>query len=125
MEEILIPIFGMVFVVALPVVLLILFAQKVNQAKHAERMAMIEKGIVIEEPEKQVNRYNALRNGLLMIGLALGAIAGILLNTFFNTWEGEFLIFVLAVLGGGIAFVVYFFIAKKMQKEEDKELPNG
>lgn len=123
-EDFWIPFFGMIFVIALPVVSALILAYKINQSKHAERMAMIDKGIVIEEPEKKVNKYNALRNGLLMIGLSIGAIVGLLVNRLLDVWEGGFLIFILSILGGGIAFVIYFFIARKMQKEEVQDV-NG
>jgi hypothetical protein len=115
---------GMLFFAIFPAMGALLLAHKTNQAKHAERMAMIEKGIVVEEPERKVNRFNALRNGLLMIGLSLGAIAGLSINRFFDIWEGGFLIFILAILGGGIAFIVYFFIARNMQREEGRDV-NG
>jgi ABC-type Fe3+-siderophore transport system permease subunit len=112
---------GIAFIAAFPVTAALLLAQKTNQAKHAERMAMIEKGVLLEEPEKKANKYSALRNGLLMIGLALGAIAGLSINRYFFIWEGGFLVFILALLGGGIAFVIYFFIARKMQREEGRD----
>jgi hypothetical protein len=118
-----IPVLAMIFVITLPVIGGLLLA-KINQAKHAERMAMIEKGITVEEPEKKVNQFNELRNGLLMIGLSLGAIAGLSINRYFFIWEGSFLVFILALLGGGIAFVIYFFIARKMQREEGRDV-NG
>ncbi|MDR1623976.1 MAG: hypothetical protein LBS04_03280 [Tannerellaceae bacterium] len=118
-----IAVLGIIFGIALPIVSVVL-GYKVSQSKHAERMAMIEKGIVIEEPEKKANKFSALRNGLLMIGLSLGAIAGLSINRYFEIWEGSFLIFILALLGGGIAFVIYFFIARKMQREERQDV-NG
>ena len=77
MEDWLIPLVAIVCAVGLPVVLLIVLVVRTTRTKHEERMAMIEKGIVLEEPERKVNKFNALRNGLLMIGLALGAIGGI------------------------------------------------
>ncbi|MDR0429699.1 MAG: DUF4231 domain-containing protein [Tannerellaceae bacterium] len=121
MNGTLIPIFGIIFVIGLPIIGSLLFVHKLAEGKHKERLAMIEKGIIVDDSDKserRASKYNALRNGLVMIGLAIGALAGIVVNSFCNTWEGEFLIFVMAVLGGGIAFVIYFFIARKMQKEE-------
>ncbi|MDH6307023.1 hypothetical protein M2459_003704 [Parabacteroides sp. PF5-5] len=120
-EDILIPIAGMIFVIALPVVVIAMLAHKTEQAKHAERLAMIEKGIIIEKPQKVINRYNALRNGLLMVGLSVGAICGVVINRLLHAWEGGFLIFVLAVLGGGIAYICYFFLARKMQRGDEDE----
>lgn len=119
MEAWLIPLVAIVCAVGMPVLLLIILVVKTSQAKHAERMAMIEKGVVLEEPEKRVNKYGALRNGLLLIGLSIGAMTGVWLGRYCEDFaEADFMIFVLAILGGGIAFIVYFFIARKMEKED-------
>ena len=117
MESWLIPLVAIVCAVGLPVVLLIVLVVRTTRTKHEERMAMIEKGIVLEEPERKVNKFNALRNGLLMIGLALGAIGGIYLDdTMPHDWAGFSV-----VLGGGIAYLAYFFIVLKMLEKEKEQ----
>lgn len=119
MENWLIPLVAIICAVGLPVLLLIIVVVRVSQSKHAERMAMIEKGVILEEPVRRVNKYNALRNGLLLIGVSLGAITGICAGPYIeDNYVANFMIFVLAILGGGIAFIVYFFIARKMEKED-------
>ena len=120
MESWLIPLVAIVCAVGLPVVLLIVLVVRTTRTKHEERMAMIEKGIVLEEPERKANKFNALRNGLLMIGLALGAIGGIYLDdTMPHDWAGFVVIF--TVLGGGIAYLAYFFIVLKMLEKEKEQ----
>ncbi len=121
MVDLWVPLAAIAICVGLPVLGGILLGRRSQETKHAERMAMIEKGMIIEEPEKKINKYNALRNGLLMIGLSLGAIAGIFVSKAINTWDGDFMIFILSVLGGGIAFIIYFFIARKIQQTDEKE----
>ena len=121
MEDWLIPLVAIVCAVGLPVVLLIVLVVRTPRTKHEERMAMIEKGIVLEEPERKVNKFNALRNGLLMIGLALGAIGGIYLDdTMPHDWAG-FSVVIFTVLGGGIAYLAYFFIVLKMLEKEKEQ----
>lgn len=122
MENWLIPALGIIFVFGFPTLAILIVAYRNQQAKHDERIAMIEKGIVIEEPEKKANKYNALRNGLLMIGLAVGALAGMFSEGRLSAWEDGFLVFITSILGGGIGFIVYFFIARKMEREEKKEV---
>lgn len=118
MEDWLIPLVAIFCGVGLPVLLLMILVVRITRTKHEERMAMIEKGIVLEEPEKKTNKYNALRNGLLMIGLALGAMVGIYFDSSISgDWEG-FSVVIFTVLGGGIAYLAYFFIVLKMMEKE-------
>ncbi|WP_348723648.1 DUF6249 domain-containing protein [Parabacteroides goldsteinii] len=121
MESWLIPLVAIVCAVGLPVVLLMVLVVRTTRTKHEERMAMIEKGIVLEEPERKANKFNALRNGLLMIGLALGAICGIYLDdTMPHDWAG-FSVVIFTVLGGGIAYLAYFFIVLRMLEKEKEQ----
>lgn len=121
MEDWLVPLVAIICAVGLPVLLLIVLVVRTTRSKHEERMAMIEKGIVLEEPERKANKFNALRNGLLMIGLALGAICGIALEeTMPSDWEG-FAVIIFTVLGGGIAYLAYFFIVLKMMEKEKEQ----
>ena len=75
MEEWLVPLVAIICAVGLPVLLLMILVIRTTRTKHEERMAMIEKGIVLEEPERKTNKFNALRNGLLMIGWALWPVS--------------------------------------------------
>ena len=56
-----------------------------------------------------------------MIGLALGAIGGIYLDdTMPHDWAG-FSVVIFTVLGGGIAYLAYFFIVLKMLEKEKEQ----
>lgn len=121
MEGLLIPVMGIICTIGLPILLVSIIIYKSVQTKHQEKLAMIEKGIVLQEPEKSVNRYTSLRNGLLLIGLAVGATLGLVLS---ETWlrdsfAGDFMIAIMTILFGGIAFIAYFFIIRSMQKKDD------
>ena len=121
MESWLIPLVAIVCAVGLPVVWRMVLVVRPTRTKHEERLAMIVLGIVLEEPERKTNKFNALRNGLLMIGLALGAIGGIYLDdTMPYDWAG-FSVVIFTVLGGCIAYLAYFFIVLKMLEKEKEQ----
>ena len=92
---------------------------------------MIERGIGPVEAlrtKANPNRYIALRNGMLMASLAIGALIGILIEscfTFTNEWHW-LLVPMITVLFGGIGFVGYFFLSLHLEQKEAKEhLPQG
>ena len=63
----------------------------------------------------------ALRNGLLLVGLAVGAMIGLGIS---ETWlrdsfAGDFMIAIMTILFGGIAFLAYFFMIRSMQKQDN------
>ncbi|HJA88771.1 MAG TPA: hypothetical protein H9778_08785 [Candidatus Parabacteroides intestinavium] len=108
--------------VALPIVFAIVALCVIVKSRHEERMKMIEKGIILAEPEKPANRYPALRNGLFMIGLALGIIVGILFQPLLLGRGFDLLIIpMFAVLFSGLAFVFYFYFSRKMLLKEETE----
>lgn len=122
-EGIIIPVLGILCAIALPLILVILSVYWTVTSKHKEKMAMIERGIAPDEnaPESKPNRYSSLRNGLLMIGLAIGTIAGIFLaRTMKEEYEMFLIIVAMIVVCGGIAFTSYFFISKKLMEQEEK-----
>lgn len=122
-EGIIIPVLGILCAIALPLILVILSVYWTVTSKHKEKMAMIERGIDPNEndPERKPNRYGSLRNGLLMIGLAIGTIAGIFLaRTMKEEYEMFLIIVAMIVVCGGIAFTSYFFISKKLMEQEEK-----
>lgn len=122
-EEIIIPVLAILSAIALPLILVILSVYWTVTSKHKEKMAMIERGIAPDEnaSDRQPNRYGSLRNGLLMIGLAIGTIAGIFLaRTMREEYEMFLIIVAMIVVCGGIAFTSYFFISKKLMEQEEK-----
>lgn len=122
-ENIIIPVLAILCAIALPLILVILSVYWTVTSKHKEKMAMIERGIAPDEnaSDRQPNRYGSLRNGLLMIGLAIGTIAGIFLaRTMREEYEMFLIIVAMIVVCGGIAFTSYFFISKKLMEQEEK-----
>ncbi|MDR1982060.1 MAG: hypothetical protein LBQ39_10665 [Tannerellaceae bacterium] len=125
MED-LVAILGVIFIFGFPVIAIIILGWKSQESKHAERIAMIERGIVPEEAKKpeRAKKYTGLRNGLLMIGLALGLMADSRFDVGvgwpgIGGWHGRAEFPVFAILGGGIAFVIYFLIVRRIEKKEE------
>lgn len=121
MSGLLIPILGIICAIGLPVLVTSIIVYKSIQTKHQEKLAMIEKGMILQEPEKRTNKYTALRNGLLLVGLAVGAMIGLGIS---ETWlrdsfAGDFMIAIMTILFGGIAFLAYFFMIRGMQKQDN------
>lgn len=115
-EDVIIPVMAMLSAIILP----LLLAMSLGKFRHDERMAMIEKGVTLEEPVKKSNRYPALRNGLFMIGLSLGAIVGLYVSPSlpaYSDWA-DLSVPIMAILFGGVAFVVYFFVSRAMEMKE-------
>ncbi len=108
-------------------VLLVIFGSIVAMVylgiRKKERMAMLEKGVdasVFFTPKKR-NSY-ALKYGLLLIGVALGILIGnILATTNAFMYEKEAAYFSMIFLFGGLALVIYYFMAKKMVNDKDDE----
>ena len=121
MEGLLIPLLAIICTIGLPILLVSLIVYKSVQTKHQEKLAMIEKGIVLQDPEKPVNRYTALRNGLLLVGLAVGAMLGLFISETWlrDSYAGDFMIAIMTILFGGIAFLSYFFIFRSMQTKDN------
>lgn len=127
MENLIIPIVAIVCAVGLPVIMVIILGAQALRGRNAERLAMIEKGFILEEPEKKANRYPALRNGIVMVGLAIGLIIGLLVDPYLPLYNDYFSLGIPAftILFGGIGFIIYFFYSRKMQEKEDrKQHPN-
>ena len=109
MNELWIPILGVICAVGMPVLLGIIASYMTIKSKHEEKMAMIEKGIVLEEamrPERRPNRYNTLRNGIFMIGLSLGVIVGMMVDSAFtyDTLSGFLVEYARSMPDGGSFF---------------------
>jgi len=122
MDGMFIGVIAILCAVGLPVVTGLVLGVQLLKGRHEERMGMIEKGIVLEEPEKKANRYPALRNGIFMIGLAVGIIIGIFMGPAMSVSDWfDITIPTMALLFGGISFVIYFFLARVIQRKEEAQ----
>lgn len=123
MEGLWIPILGIICAIGMPVLLAIIASYMSIKSKHEEKMAMIEKGIVLEEaarPERKPNRYSTLRNGIFMMGLALGVIIGMFVDASYSYNNDWFFLLVpaITVMCGGLSFIIYFFLSRYLMEKE-------
>ena len=113
----LIPIFGLVFGNALAFGI-IYFA---IMTRNRERMALIEKGATAEEiyQSRKVSKYSALKNGLFLIGIAVGLIvAAIVAATTLLNPVAVYFAFIL--LFGGLGLVIFYLIYTKNERNQPR-----
>lgn len=125
MEDVLVPIVAIVSVFGFPIILLwvILEIRRVN-LRNKERMALISQGIIPEEEiraKKSPNRFVSLRNGIVLIGIAIGILVGFSISEGMALDEEKaFWIYTSSILLFlGIAYLVYFFTSKNMKIDSE------
>lgn len=107
--------------------------------RHAERMALINQGLMPPDtPTKRANpnRFITLRNGIVLVSLAIGIVVGFLLPNLSGLSNGAlvlgdyrvdvetggfFTVSASIVFFLGLGYLTYFFISRKMEKEEENE----
>lgn len=117
----LVPIFGILFAVALPIALSGYILISLIRGRSKERMELIKQGIVPQAYPKPVpNKYISLRNGFLCIGVALGSIIGVLVTENLNIDVPLNILIVVSsvLLFLGFAYVLFFLITKNKDLEE-------
>lgn len=90
-------------------------------ASNKEKLALIDKGLDAgilhyKKTNPTHGRYNALKFGILLIGLAIGLLLGNLLESY-SGLEDVVAYFSMILLFGGIALVVYYLLMKKLRPE--------
>lgn len=96
-------------------VLIVYFIMK---ARTKERLAMIEKGMLMPPPVKSIN--TALKNGLLIVGLGLGFFIGMVVSLIFSfdkktTYQ---IAFPLALILGGAGLILFYIIENKNRDKQ-------
>lgn len=107
-------------------VLLIIFGSIVTiiylGIRRKERMAMMERGVdpaIFHSPIKK--NTMALKYGILLVGVALGILMGkFLATTAAFMYEEEVAYFAMIFFFGGLSLLVYHFLSKKMNAEDNK-----
>ncbi len=91
--------------------------------RHKERMAMIEKGVdplqFKGQPMRELFRLNPLSSlkwGLLSIFVGLGAMFAMWMHRTYDVPDGIYISSML--VAGGIALIIFYFIASKKIKSE-------
>jgi len=110
----LIPIIAILSAVALPIGFGMYLALSNIRSRHKEDMELIKQGIVPPPKSASVpNRYRSLRNGFLCIGIGLGIIIGMIINSSFRVGDYEFFVMASTILVFlGLAYVLFYWITK-------------
>jgi hypothetical protein len=91
-------------------------------ARNKERIALIEKGADASIFKTgSTGKMDALKFGLLFIGISLGLLAGHLLERAVDQMVPPVAYFSMIFLFGGISLIVYYFIVKRMRVPEEKD----
>jgi hypothetical protein len=118
--ESLIPIFGIVFTFGIPGIIIFWFIQ----ARHKERMKLIDKGLTPEEvkayytdsEKKPRNPYSSLKWGIFFTFIGAGLFIMYILNELTDMDDSMTPGFMLFF--GGLGFILYYFIVKSKMKKE-------
>lgn len=95
--------------------------------RHKERMAMIEKGLKLEDYKgvklssltMQTNPLSNLKWGLLAVFVGVGFFVGLAMDEFAH-FNRPFSI-ALMLIFGGVGLIVFYFIASKKMKEQERQ----
>ena len=85
--------------------------------RRKEHLALIEKGQSVNIFETKKNTPSVLKWGMLFIGVGVGILIGRILTLYTAMGEEESF-FSMVFLWGGIALVIYHFIARNMNKKD-------
>jgi len=95
--------------------------------RHKERMAMIDKGVNPADFKSttpfrlwQGNVLSNLKWGLLFVFVGIGLLVGLQLENYYRFDEGS-VIFGSILITGGLALIIFYFIATKILKKEQKD----
>jgi hypothetical protein len=89
------------------------------KARHTERMALIEKGLFIQEKKEAKSKTGGLglKVGSFLISLALGLFFGYLLSEY-SVIHPVISFFSMILLFGGLSLVINFLVESKRKKIE-------
>ncbi|HBG40034.1 DUF6249 domain-containing protein [Limibacterium fermenti] len=123
-EEVLIPVIAILSVIALPVVAIFVLGLRKLSADHAERIGLINQGIIPPDnpkPKSTPNRFVSLRNGIVLVALGIGVVVGFVCTEYLTIGETyEFWIIAASILFFlGLGYLSYFLVTKKMGGFDD------
>lgn len=99
-----------VFFISIAVVLYVFI-----QARHRERMAMIEKGydasLLQGNASSRTGKFGALKIGIVAIGVGVGLLAGSILEAV-TSLNDEVAYFSMIALFGGLGLIVYYLLVR-------------
>lgn len=87
-------------------------------AKHRQRMAMIEKGLMPPEPSRRTDPLHSLKMGMIGIGVGIGLLCGYLFQTFVmvDGKDDPLPYFIMVAIFGGLALILHYLIVQGKQR---------
>ena len=124
--ELLIPIIAILSSVALPIAAGIILGLRSMKSRHAERMGLIEQGIIPPQKERRKatpSRLVALRNGIIFASLGLGSLVALLLMQYTKlTFSPPPIVYGVSILLFlGMGYLIYFWVSRDMYDNEKRE----
>ena len=107
---------GFVFVVLIAAVATTLYF--FIKARHAERMAMIEKGSLAEEGGIRTPNFIGVKMGMLFFGVGLGLVVAYFISQFPGR-DQEALYPAMMFLFGGASLVLSYFVEMRLNRRDE------
>lgn len=121
----LIPIIAILSTIALPIALGMYIAIRATNVKHKERMELIKQGIIPpDNPKPTPNKYRSLRNGILLVGIAVGFIISLIISYQMELDEDSafFVVAPTVLLFLGLGYLLFYFLVRnKKDYQEEAE----
>lgn len=123
----LIPIVAIISTIALPAGFGMFLGLTSIRANHKENMELIKQGIIPQPKTKAKgtpNRYRSLRNGILCIGIGIGAIVGLMTSNLLSIGDNPSVIIVMGapiLIFLGLAYVIFFCLTKNKNLGENND----
>lgn len=120
--ENLVAIIAILSTIALPIGLGMFITIRTRNTKHKERMELIKQGIVPpEESKPKPNKYRSLRNGVLLVGIALGLIISLSISYMLGLDEDEafWVVGASVLLFLGLGYLLFYFLVKNKKEFQD------
>jgi hypothetical protein len=119
MDELWIPVLAIICTIGLPIATGLVLGLRWMNARHNERMGLINQGIIPpDSPKKKSNpnRFVSLRNGIILVCLGIGIIVGFLLSNLSDEFRisSFFSLSASIVFFLGIGYLIYFFVTRNM-----------
>jgi len=83
--------------------------------RHRERMNLIDKGQTADAFRRQSDPLRTLKQGMVILGVGLGLVAGYLLETNTNM-EEPLPYFIMVAIFGGVAMILFYAIFGRKQQ---------
>lgn len=94
------------------------------EARRAERLAMIERGVdasMFTPPAEELRKYRALRQGMTWGGLGAGLLVGTLFSNnmpLSRPDSEELIILGSALLGAGLGLLAYYILVRRLERKD-------